>query len=94
MTIQQTFTIPQSRRLDITLPETFTPGTKVVFITIPADEFFTVKEEHAMTTDEAIDRLYGISAGSGGSVDDFLARRYADMERECEQDEQRRQRLA
>jgi hypothetical protein len=30
--IQQTMEVPQSRHLDVSLPETFTPGTKVVFI--------------------------------------------------------------
>jgi hypothetical protein len=32
MMIQQTMEVPQSRHLDVSLPETFAPGTQVVFI--------------------------------------------------------------
>jgi hypothetical protein len=85
MTLQQTVTIPADRRLhlDLSLPETFSPGaTQVVFtITGIEPDALNPKGEDPLVT------MRGMFKSDGHDVDRFLARRHAERVRENWNDE-------
>jgi hypothetical protein len=75
MMIQQTAKIPASRHLDVSLPETFAPGTQVVYtITIrkvqetpnavpddrPADDAFGLWKDRDVTLESIRAKAWGI----------------------------------
>jgi hypothetical protein len=93
MTIEQTIKIPGDRRVqfDLTLPETFTPGSTIRFeinsSVIAAENSVSAKSKETMRA--ALEAMCGLYAGMEppGS---YLERHHAENELEWEIEERRR----
>jgi hypothetical protein len=93
MTIEQTVTIPNNRRLNIEVPRevptgrtilTFTPAPPAETVAEPAVAYDTgtlIAPENAERA-AAIEKLFGSCMGAGDSLDGYMERHWADNDLE------------
>jgi hypothetical protein len=81
MTLMKTVAVPPDRRvlLDLTLPETFTPGSR---LRLEASTNADWKESFPLKPGEQARTLYGLFESDGHEVDRFLAEKRREKARE------------